>query len=116
MATMKTWSEIITMPLGLMARVPLEPIAGLLVPVVTNFKAQFGTYSVDLLIRNLDLVNPLTYQLNTPAGAGAAMGLAAGGEIGLNNVLTESVIIVGNVATGTWQMLPFALPRELLYK
>ena len=114
MATMKTWSEIITMPLGQMARVPLEPIAGLLVPVTTNFKALFGTYAVDLLLTNLDAVAALTYQLNAPGGA--IKTLAAGGEVALNNVLIESIRVVGNAATGTWEILAFALPRELLYR
>ena len=106
------------MPLGQMARVPLEPIAGLLVPVNVNFKATFGTYAIDLLLTNLDAGAVLTYQLNTGAiaGAGAIKTLAAGGEIAFNNVLIESIRVVGNAATGTWEILAFALPRELLYR
>jgi len=101
------------MPLGTMARVPLEPIAGLLLPINTNFKQQFGTYAIDLLLTNLDVANTLTYQINNVSGV--AKTLAAGGEIAFNSVIIENIRVVGNAGTGTWEILAFALPREILF-
>lgn len=101
------------MPLGQLPRIPLDPIAGTVAPTVINFKSTFGTYAVDLLITNLDLANALTYQF-TPTGT--AKTLNAGGEIVFSNVLLDSIRIVGDAATGNWEILAFALPRELLYR
>jgi hypothetical protein len=110
---LRPWNEIIKMPLGQLPRVPLDPIVGTVAPTVINFKAAFGTYVADLLITNLDLVAALTYQF-VPTGTPKT--LAAGGEIAFTNLLLESVRIVGNAATGNWELLPLALPRELLYR
>jgi hypothetical protein len=108
----KRWQEIITMPIGNMPRVPIETIAGLLAPVLTDFKQSFGTYAIDLLITNLDLVNPLTYSLNSITGAQKT--LAAGGEIAFNNVIIERLLVTPDAGTGTFEILPFLLPRELV--
>ena len=110
---MRPWKDILKIPLGQLPRVPLDPIAGTVAPTVINFKSTFGTYAVDLLLTNLDLVAALTYQF---APTGTIKTLAAGGEIAFSNVLLDSVRIVGNAATGNWEVLAFALPREILYR
>lgn len=101
------------MPLGQLPRIPLDPIVGTVAPTVINFKAAFGTYAVDLLITNLDLAAALTYQLSI---TGTPKTLAAGGEIAFSNVLLDSIRIVGNAASGSWEILAFSLPRELLHR
>jgi len=101
------------MPLGQLPRIPLDPIAGTIAPTVINFKAAFGTYAVDLLLTNLDGAAALTYQFGPIA---TPKTLNAGGEVAFNNVLLDFIRIVGNAATGNWEILAFALPREILYR
>ncbi len=108
-----TWHEIIKMPVGQLPRVPVDPIIGTTAAVATSFTQIYGSYCVDLLISNLDLVNPLTFRLNSLTGQ-VNKTLGAGGEVVLNNVLLESVVITPDAATGSFELLPFLLPRELL--
>lgn len=114
----KSWGEILKMPLGSVARVPLDAIAGTVaggnVDQIINFKASSGTYAVDILIRNLDAVAALNYRLNNVDGQ--VMVLDAGAEIGYSSTLFDKIRVTGNAATGTWQVQALALPRELLYK
>lgn len=110
---LKPWRDVIRMHIGELPRIPITPIVGTVAEVITPFIQLYGTYCVDLLISNLDLVNPLTYRLNSLTGQ-VNKTLWAGGEIALNNVLLESVVITPNAGTGTFELLPFLLPRELL--
>ncbi|MBA7635866.1 hypothetical protein ES703_43470 [subsurface metagenome] len=110
---LKTWAEIVKMPIGQLPRVPIEPIIGTTAAVTTPFVQLYGSYAVDLLISNLDLANVLTYRLNSlTRGANKTLGI--GGEIAFNNVLLESVVITPDAVTGSFELLPFLLPRELL--
>jgi hypothetical protein len=100
------------MPLGELPRVPIDPIIGTTAALTTSFTQEYGTYCVDLLISNLDIANVLNYRLNTTRGPGKTLGLGA--DIAFNNVLIESLTITPNAGTGTFELLPFVLPRELL--
>ena len=102
------------MPIGQLPRVPVEPIIGTTAAVTTPFIQIYGTYCIDLLISNLDAAAVLTYRLNSLT-RGANKTLAVGAEIALNNVLLESVVITPNAVSGSFELLPFLLPRELLY-
>lgn len=113
MLTLKPWGQIIRLQVGLLPRVPIETIVGTVAVVSTPFIQIYGTYCVDLLISNLDVVNPLEFRLNSLTGQ-VNKTLAAGADIALNNVLLESVVIVPDVATGNFELLPFLLPRELI--
>lgn len=112
--TKKSWAEIINMPIGQLPRVPVDVLTGTTAAVVTNFMQLYGAYAIDFMLTNLDGAAALTYQLNSPQATPVT--LAAGAQIAFSNVLLESIRIVGNGATGNWELLAFVLPRELLYK
>lgn len=110
---LKPWSEVIRMHIGELPRVPITPIVGTTAAVTTPFIQLFGSYCIDLLISNLDVINPLTYRLNSLTGQ-VNKTLQAGAEIALNNVILESVVITPDAITGSFELLPFLLPRELI--
>ena len=101
------------MPVGLLPRVPIEPINGTVAATTIPFMQQYGSYAIDVMISNLDVVNVLTYRLNSLT-RGANKTLDAGADVAFSNVLLESLVITPNAVTGTFEVLPFLLPRELL--
>lgn len=101
------------MPLGQLPRIPIDPIVGTIAAAVIPFVQQYGTYAIDVMISNLDVANPLTYRLNSLT-RGNNKTLDAGADVAFSNVLLESLVITPDAATGSYEVLPFVLPRELL--
>jgi len=101
------------MPLGQLPRVPVEPIVGTVADTLIHFPSLYGTYGIDVLISNLDITNPLYVRVNKAINPKT---IGASGEVALSNVIVEYLQITPNASTGSFEVLPFVIPRELLFE
>lgn len=93
------------------ARRYLQPQVGTIVDITINYVLSFGVFATDLQIRNLDAAAIMQYSINSRDNLET---IPAGGTQGVDNILVETIRIVGNAATGSWELSHVGIPFELL--
>lgn len=75
-----------------------------------NLPAERGCYALDLVIDNLDTVNPLTFRVNNPRGSGTIKTIGIGGAF----TFGDQIICTIEILTGStlWEMTFSQVPLE----
>lgn len=95
------------------ARKYLRPRSGTLTELTIDYILEYGVFAIDVQIRNLDAAATMQYSVNS---RGDLETIPAGGTQVITNTIIETLRLVGNAATGDWEVSHMGIPYEDLVR